>query len=434
MVVYNNGTDLYGVSSYIVDATLGQGNYTTIAAALTAASGAGFAGDIFIRPGTYTENPSLVAGVNLVAWPSDGTGGTVIIKGNCTLSTAGTVTISGCQLQTNSAACVTVSGSVASILNLVNCYINCTNNTGITFSSSSASSKLNINFCTGDLGTTGIGLFTNSSAGAFTISNSTFTNSGASLTDSTHSGSGLLFTQYVNLNHRLTTSGSSALISLTYTNIGNGTSGIALTHGSTAANSGCFMCRLYGGSSAAISISASCTLGVTNCEINSIATNAITGAGTINYQGLAFTAASRTINTTTQSQAGTLFGSTTTAPTAGMLGELIGGSYSTAIGTAVAQMATISLTAGVWMVTGNIGINGAANTSLTAIISATTASLTPLQGGASAQTTTSATLGSNICFPSFRVTPTTTTSYFLNASVGASTNTATGIFYAIRVA
>ena len=74
--------------SHIVDAN-GSGDFTTIAAALTAASSGQ---TIFIRPGTYTENPTLKAGVNLSTFPSDATSGTVIIKGKCTLST-GTVEI-----------------------------------------------------------------------------------------------------------------------------------------------------------------------------------------------------------------------------------------------------------------------------------------------------------------------------------------------------
>ena len=106
--------------SKIVDPN-GFGDFTTIAAALTASSSGT---TIFLRPGTYTENPTLKAGVNLSAYGSDsslnGTGN-VIINGTCTLSTAGSVTISGVQLQTNSANAIVVSGSVASVLNLNNC-------------------------------------------------------------------------------------------------------------------------------------------------------------------------------------------------------------------------------------------------------------------------------------------------------------------------
>ena len=129
--------------SHIVDAT-GQGDFTTIQAAITAASSSQ---TVFIRPGTYTESLSLKAGVNLSAFGSDSSSngtGKVIISGNATLSTAGSVTISGIQLQTNSAAFLTVSGTLASIVNLNNCYLNSLNATGISYSSSSDSSCSNI--------------------------------------------------------------------------------------------------------------------------------------------------------------------------------------------------------------------------------------------------------------------------------------------------
>src|SRR5258708_20620706 len=122
-------TNTFGVAKWIVSATASDGTHTTIASALTSAS----SGDtIFIRPGTYTENLTLKAGVNLSAFGSDssqnGTG-KVIISGTCTMTTAGSVTISGIQLQTNSAALLAVTGTLASVVNLQNCYLNCTNTT-----------------------------------------------------------------------------------------------------------------------------------------------------------------------------------------------------------------------------------------------------------------------------------------------------------------
>jgi len=137
-------TNNYGPSKFIVDASAANGTHTTLPSALASAS----SGDtISIRPGTYTGNFSLKGGVNITAFGSDsslnGTG-KVIIQGTCTLSEAGTVTISGVQLQTNSAAALAVTGSAASVVNLQNCYLNFTNNTGITYSSSNSSSAINI--------------------------------------------------------------------------------------------------------------------------------------------------------------------------------------------------------------------------------------------------------------------------------------------------
>jgi pectin methylesterase-like acyl-CoA thioesterase len=57
-------TNNYGPAKFIVSSSAANGTHTTIAAALTSAS----TGDtIFIRPGTYTENLTLKAGVNLTA-------------------------------------------------------------------------------------------------------------------------------------------------------------------------------------------------------------------------------------------------------------------------------------------------------------------------------------------------------------------------------
>src|SRR5271154_599266 len=87
----------------------GTGDFTTIATAMAAATSGQ---TIYIGHGTYTENVTLTAGVNLAAWGTDGSvsgSGNVIINGTLTMSTAGTVNISGIELQTNSATFLTVS-------------------------------------------------------------------------------------------------------------------------------------------------------------------------------------------------------------------------------------------------------------------------------------------------------------------------------------
>ena len=91
-------TNTFCTAKWIVSPTATDGTHTTIAAALTAAS----SGDtIFIRPGTYTENLTLKAGVNLAAYDCDAFSGQVTISGKCSFSAAGQVDISGIRLQTN---------------------------------------------------------------------------------------------------------------------------------------------------------------------------------------------------------------------------------------------------------------------------------------------------------------------------------------------
>jgi len=289
-------TNNYGPSKFIVTSSSANGTHTTIASALTAAS----SGDtIFIRPGTYTENLTLKAGVNLTAYESDSSlngSGSVIISGTCTFTAAGSVSISGIQLQTNSAALLAVTGSSASIVNLIHCYLNCTNNTGITFSSSSSSAQINIRGSSGELGTTGIAYFAHSSAGTLEIRFGHFMNSGNSTTNNTVSA-GLLTIYSTNFRSPITTSGTGD-INLNYVTMNMGTENVTcLTHGgSGSAYRQVSYCRFITGSASAVSIST--TLSVNYTEINCDNANAITGTGTLIYAGNYFAGTSSGLNST----------------------------------------------------------------------------------------------------------------------------------------
>jgi len=289
-------TNNYGPAKFIVDASAANGTHTTIAAALTSAS----SGDtIFIRPGTYTENLTLKAGVNLTAYGSDSSlnqTGKVIISGKATFTAAGTVTISGIQLQTNSDFLLAVTGSAASIVNLVNCNLNCTNNTGISFTTSSGSAAIALNRCTGDLGTTGIGLFASSSAGALSLSYSLFTNTGASSTANTISA-GTFNLSWSSLKNPVTSSSTGA-IAFTYASVDSSAQNVTAVTCGGSGNGAVTGSQFLSGSASAISISQ--TMSLSGSVISSSNTNAITGAGTINYGGLIFTGTSSNINTTTQ--------------------------------------------------------------------------------------------------------------------------------------
>lgn len=285
-MVVNTSDNRYGVAQFIVAPTLAEGaNYTTIAAAISDASSGQ---TIFIRPGTYTENLTLKAGVNLTAFGSDSSSnatGDVIISGNATMSTAGSVTISGIQLQTNSAAFLTVSGSAASIVNLNNCYLNCTNATGISFTAANASSAINITGCTGNLGTTGIAIFTSTSTGIITCFNCFFTNSGNSTTANSVSAA-LMNIQDCLFSNPMTTSSTGALAfsnSLVQTfalNViginANGTGGNNLVHSFIST-----------GSASAITVGTGATISIGMSQLLSSNTNTVTGAGVAQYNAVA---------------------------------------------------------------------------------------------------------------------------------------------------
>lgn len=406
--------------SHIVDAT-GQGDFTTIQAAITAASSSQ---TVFIRPGTYTESLSLKAGVNLSAFGSDSSSngtGKVIISGNATLSTAGSVTISGIQLQTNSAAFLTVSGTLASIVNLNNCYLNSLNATGISYSSSSASSAINISNCFGDVGTTGIAIFAHSSAGNLNVFYSQFTNSGASTTANTLSA-GTMFIRFCIISNPITTSGSTAIFNAQSTNFFcaplNATS---LTHGCTSATASAFeFCTFSGGSASAVSISVNANAYLSNCNASSSNTNTITGAGSINYSEITFVAGSSSVINTTTQTGGTIQGGKFQAPSASFLGEQIrsvGTSVSSGSSTSTVNICSIALTPGIWDISGvaQQSANGTTGNVVTAGISANSASQTGTVAGDSLVQGPPPTgnYNTSLTIPSFRVTLTANATYYL---------------------
>ncbi len=366
-----------GTVKWIVNATANLGTHTTIQSAVTAAS----SGDVvFITPGTYTENITMKAGVNLTAYQCDSSSnenGQVIINGTCTLSTVGTVTISGIQLQTNSAAFLVVSGSVGSVVNLFNCYLNILNNTGITFSSSSVSSGINIEYCEGNIGTTGIGIFAHSSAGKIIIKYTDIANTGASTTTSTVSGVGVLTAMYSRFAGPIAFSSSSTG---TFDNVYTATSA---TNTASLAMTGTSTIQITGsgfeaGTASAITVGSGTTVSIYNSTISSTNADVITGAGTLNYSGIAFLTTGTTMNVTTQT-GGVLQGGRFQAPSVGFIGELITGT-----GSAVnvpnntpTNITSIVLTAGVWDISGmaSFGLSGAF-TLFQLYVSANSASLT----------------------------------------------------------
>lgn len=281
--------DYSTAKGHIVDA-LGHGDFTTISAAITAASSGQ---TIFIRPGTYTENPTLKAGVNLEAFGPDITYAAdstttpdVIINGTCTFTGVGTVGIDSLCLQTNSAAALVVSGSSASVVVLNKCFLNCSNTTGITFSSSSGSSAIQLNFCGGDLGTTGIALFSHSSAGNLRFLHSSFSNSGTSLTANTVSGTGGFFPNFSSWSNGISLSSSSNMQGsyLDMTMSGNqigittaGTSTVNVQH-----------CNFTSGTSSCISIGAGTSVTLHYAFLSSSNGSTVTGTGTFSFTNLTF--------------------------------------------------------------------------------------------------------------------------------------------------
>jgi hypothetical protein len=100
---------------------------------------------VFIRGGSYTENITLKDGVNLAAFTLDTN--QVTISGTITMSSAGTVTISGITCQTNGATAVSFSSANLQTLTFTNCTLTSTNADLVTNSNSNASSNLTFTNC-----------------------------------------------------------------------------------------------------------------------------------------------------------------------------------------------------------------------------------------------------------------------------------------------
>ena len=284
----------YSVANGFTVATDGSGDFTTIAAALTAAT-SGM--DIFIRPGTYTENLTLKAGVNLVAYQADAYTPNVIINGKCTATFSGTCSLSGICLQTNSDYCLVVSGANPTFVNLKGCYIYALNNTAINMT---GGSKIQIYDSKADTGTSGVTYFQKSGNGAIKIFGGVFENNAASSTVSTCSAGSINFYSVTYFALGITTSGSGILlisnsIILGSIIIGGNSGADAITRSS-----------INSATATALTINSGCTLGLYECTISSSNTNAIAGSGNLGYSGISFASTSSTIqNTLTLSLQGT---------------------------------------------------------------------------------------------------------------------------------
>jgi hypothetical protein len=292
-------TDLHTARFIVASSTLGTGaNYTTITSAIAAAVGTGINSTIFLQPGTYTENFTLPANINLCAYDCDALTPNVTISGTITKTTAGTSSISGIRLASNGAAFLAVTGSAASIVNLTNCYLTTAFDPGITFSSSSASAQININNCQGDISAAATKYFVHSSSGSMTLNNTTIGNSGGSTSASTVSA-GTFSATFSTIAFPITTSATASYatnqlrIITAFTNtlcltIG-GSGGSIIADGTLSAGSG-------------IALTVTSSLLIYGTKIGSSNAAAISGAGTINYGGLTFFNSSSNITTTIQAQ------------------------------------------------------------------------------------------------------------------------------------
>ncbi len=428
-MAYTHATSInkFGVTPLIVATSAANGSHTTLASAMAeAVSG----NTIFIRD-SVTENVTITPGVNIAGW-SGSSLNVPTITGTLTMTGAGTSTISGVRLTTNSAVVIAVTGTAASILNVSDCYLNCSNNTGITFSSSDANAQINIFNCRCDTGTTGITYFSDSSTGTLSITQSEFLNTGGSSTVNTKSAGQLLIKS------------STFRLPVTYSSSNTGTNFQQCAFNTASTNTAFLITSGTGivtiaqssiscGSASCASVGTGTVLGLNQCIINTSNTNALDGAGTINYSDISFTGTSFKVNVTTQN-GGLLKGGQTQAPTAGFIGEQIRatlavGSATSLTNNTAKNITSISLTAGIWDVSGIVAFQSiTTGTALQMGISNTTNTLNNNYGDdtITSPTMPTASAGAMLTLPSLRLTLTATTTTYLVALASYTVGSATG--------
>ncbi len=437
-------TNNYGTAHLIVATSAANGTHTTLATALADA----VTGDTVFLRDSVTENVTLVAGINISAW-SGGSLNTPSISGTITCSSAGTSTISGIELITNSAPFLTVSGSAASIVNLRDCYLNASNNTGISHTSSNAASVINVTNCSGNIGTTGITMHVSTSAGNIIYVSSNLSNTGASVTPSSVS-TGAVSVNNSSFGFNLSTSSVGILTTCnSYIDNSSNNSTVITTAGTGGAN--LFNSVYLSGTASCISIGAGTTVNISEITANSTNTNPITGAGTIVLGSVTMPSTGHVINTTTQTlrffQAGEYIGRTvSTAPSAGMIGEQIRAVIASGSATALTtntplSITSISLTPGIWDLSGIVGFvsNAATSTTQTQMSLSQTNNtiISSTYGDQSIANTFPALLADQvtITIPSYRVSLSATTIYYLvvQATFTLNTLSAYGRISATRV-
>lgn len=283
----------------------GNGDFKTITAASNACINAGLTNvSIFIHDGIYTENPPLAPGCDYIAFVGDQSEPNVTINGKCTFSSDGTVSLNGIRLQTNLDFALSVTGSAASVINLNSCFLNCTNNTGINFASSSGNASISLYNCNGDTAFAGAAYWTSSSAGTLNLYNFVASNSGSS-TNASNNSAGAVFIRNCYMLGVVSTTATGA-INVDGSNIAAGTSGslntVCLLNNGNNPSSIATGSSFTSGTAASISIGTGATLTMEGCTVSSSAANAITGLGTLKYGPITFIGTTTTINPTTQTQ------------------------------------------------------------------------------------------------------------------------------------
>ncbi len=284
----------YSIAKGYIVAQDGSGDFSTIQSAIDAAT---VNQDIFIRPGTYTENITLKDNVNLNAFEGDQLG-VVTIHGKVSYSGSSTVNLIGLNLRTNNDYAVQFSGSLGSFMQFIECNIVSDSANGILVTNSNSSSTIIFDTCFFTASST-FHSFDMMGAGELSIQESSMSSSNFPTAYNTVSN-GTLASRYSELS-AISFSGSASLtFFFTHINeVASSRTPLVFNTSTPGAGGYCYQCYFRSGSVPCITVNSTFTLELAMSTIDSLSTNAIDGTGIIKYGNLTFVNGNL-IGTTTQ--------------------------------------------------------------------------------------------------------------------------------------
>ena len=286
----NTSDNRYACSNFIVAPTIAEGaNYTTIAAAIAAAS----SGDtIFIKPGTYTEDITLKAGVNLTSFDRTVPNNNVVnvqLIGTITISATGHTLVSGLDVSPNTGPSIDLTGTNSTNTNFVNCFIS-NDATYAAVTGSNSNAVVTFTSCTLEAASSATAIFVMTGPIIAFSSSKQFN---ACVASTFAGGQFILYDGRWESGITTSSTGSFFAYHSDIIQLGN----VTLTLGGSGSHQ-IYQSNIWGGTASALTVNT--VLDIYETIINSSNTNAITGSGTINYGGLSFMGTSSTINTSVQ--------------------------------------------------------------------------------------------------------------------------------------
>lgn len=263
----------YPITQYVVGSS-GEAGYTTIQAAINAATAAGGTNVIWVQPGSYTEDLSITSSMAIVSMD-----GVATITGSHTPPSSGTVTLDGFNL-TDTTSIFSSAAVGTTTLNINNSFITITN--GFVFALPNWTGTLLMDNC--GQGGTNDGVVNNATGGSSIKFINVEVGAGTGNTMSLSCGAGFIRFDTCNVNCPVTMTGTGSLILQNGTKFAGST-----TIGGSLSGYAIETCWRTG-AAAAITYSSSADMTISACEINSSNTPAIAGAGagTLTLSGVSF--------------------------------------------------------------------------------------------------------------------------------------------------